>query len=74
LRACLGKTAAEAMRAGLHPEAAARQSIELLSGRLRSTGGIILVDRRGRIGWARSTFSMAWAAHWNGNAAPLGGT
>jgi beta-aspartyl-peptidase (threonine type) len=74
MRACLGKTAVDAMRGGLDPEAAARDAITLLSGRLRSTGGIILVDRRGRIGWARSTFSMAWAAQWNGNAAPLGGT
>jgi beta-aspartyl-peptidase (threonine type) len=74
LRACLGKTAADAMRAGLDPEQAARQSIDLLSGRLRSTGGIILVDRTGRIGWARSTLSMAWAAHWQNSPAPIGGT
>jgi beta-aspartyl-peptidase (threonine type) len=74
LRACLGKTAVDAMRAGLDPERAARQAIDLLSGRLRSTGGVILVDRHGRIGWARSTISMAWAAHWQGNSSPLGGT
>jgi beta-aspartyl-peptidase (threonine type) len=74
LRACLGKTAVDAMRTGLDPEQAARQSIDLLSGRLRSTGGIILVDRMGRIGWARSTFSMVWAAHWQKNAEPVGGT
>jgi beta-aspartyl-peptidase (threonine type) len=74
IRASLGKTAVDAMRAGLDPEHAAREAIALLSGRLRSTGGIILVDRRGRIGWARSTFSMVWAAQWNGNSAPLGGT
>ena len=74
LRACLGKTAVDAMRAGLDPEGAARRAIDFLSGRLRSTGGIILVDRAGRIGWARSTFSMAWAAHWQSSAAPVGGT
>jgi beta-aspartyl-peptidase (threonine type) len=74
LRACLGKTAVDAMRAGLDPEQAARQAIDLLSGRIRSTGGIILVDRHGRIGWARSTISMAWAAHWQGNTSPAGGT
>jgi len=74
LRACLGKTAVDAMRTGLDPERAARQSIEFLSGRLRSAGGIILVDRTGRIGWARSTLSMAWAAHWQTSAAPIGGT
>jgi beta-aspartyl-peptidase (threonine type) len=74
LRACLGKTAIDAMRAGLDPEQAARQSIDLLSGRLRAAGGIILVDRTGRIGWARSTFSMAWAAHWQHGAELVGGT
>jgi beta-aspartyl-peptidase (threonine type) len=74
LRACLGKTAVDAMRAGQDPEQAARQAIEILSGRLRSAGGIILVDKKGRIGWARSTISMAWAAHWQGQASPLGGT
>ena len=74
LRACLGKSAIDAMRAGLDPEQAARQSIDRLSGRLASTGGIILVDRRGRIGWARSTFSMAWAAHWQNGAELVGGT
>ena len=74
LRACLGKSATDAMRAGLDPEQAARQSIDFLSGRLRSTGGIILVDRTGRIGWARSTFSMAWAAHWQNGAELVGGT
>jgi beta-aspartyl-peptidase (threonine type) len=74
MRACLGKSAVDAMRAGLDPERAARQSIDLLSGRLRSTGGIILVDRTGRMGWARSTLSMAWAAHSQNSAHPLGGT
>ena len=74
LRTCLGKTAVDAMRAGLDPEQAARQAIELLSARPRATGGIILVDKKGRIGWARSTISMAWAANWHGQASPVGGT
>jgi L-asparaginase / beta-aspartyl-peptidase len=74
LRACLGKTAVDAMRAGLDPEGAARRAIELLSGRLQATGGIILVDRQGRIGWARSTLSMAWAALGQSSAEPIGGT
>jgi L-asparaginase / beta-aspartyl-peptidase len=74
LRACLGKIAVDAMRAGLDPERAARQSIDVLSGRLRSTGGLILVGRAGRIGWARSTLSMAWAAHWQNSPEPVGGT
>jgi beta-aspartyl-peptidase (threonine type) len=74
LRACLSKTAVDAMRAGLDPERAARQAIEFLSARLRAAGGIILVDRQGKIGWARSTLSMAWAALGSGSSAPVGGT
>jgi beta-aspartyl-peptidase (threonine type) len=73
LRACLGKTAVDAMRAGRTPEEAARQAVDLLSGRLQAAGGIILVDRNGRIGWARSTLSMAWAAWGRRSAEPIGG-
>jgi L-asparaginase / beta-aspartyl-peptidase len=74
LRTCLGKTAVDAMRGGVDPEAASRRAIDLLATRVGATGGIILVDRQGRIGWARSTQMMAWAAIGQGMTAPLGGT
>jgi beta-aspartyl-peptidase (threonine type) len=62
MRLCLAKTACEWMRAGIHPEDAARAIVQLLYDRAESTGGTILVDREGRIGLARSTPSMTWAA------------
>ncbi len=62
LRLCLSKTAADLLRSGLHPEDAARAAVRLLAERTGGTGGIILVDRLGRLGWARSTRGMSWAA------------
>jgi beta-aspartyl-peptidase (threonine type) len=74
MRTCLAKVAVDEMQRGLAPEEASRRAIELLSTRVGATGGIILVDRFGRVGLARSTPSMAWAALWQGAAAPAGGT
>ncbi len=74
LRLCLAKTACEWMRQGMHPEDAARASVQLLVDRTEGLGGIILVDRDGRVGLARTTTSMLWgamAAEWD---APLGGS
>jgi beta-aspartyl-peptidase (threonine type) len=62
MRVCLAKTAIEWMRQGMHPEDAARAAIGLLGGRAEGSGGIILIDRFGRLGWARSTTTMTWAA------------
>jgi isoaspartyl peptidase/L-asparaginase-like protein (Ntn-hydrolase superfamily) len=58
--------AVDEMRRGLDPEGAARRAMEHLSSRVGATGGIILVDSFGRIGFARSTPSMAWGARWEG--------
>ena len=74
LRTCLAKTAVDEMRGGLDPETAARRVIEHLSHRVGATGGIILVDWKGRIGLARSTPSMAWGAAWQGGGAPVADT
>jgi L-asparaginase / beta-aspartyl-peptidase len=62
LRLCLGKAAVDLMRARTHPEEAARASIRVLGARLAATGGLILVDRAGRLGLARNTRTMTWAA------------
>jgi beta-aspartyl-peptidase (threonine type) len=61
LRVCLAKTAVEWMRAGVSAEEAARRAVVHL-GRVDGRGGIILVDREGRLGLARSTGTMTWAA------------
>jgi L-asparaginase / beta-aspartyl-peptidase len=62
LRVVLAKSAIEALRAGTWPEPAARAAIEGLAARVGGTGGLILVDRAGRLGLARNTASMSWAA------------
>ena len=62
MRLCLAKTACEWMRAGMHPVDAARAAARAMLVRTGGTGGIILVDRAGRLGFARTTPTMTWAA------------
>jgi beta-aspartyl-peptidase (threonine type) len=62
LRLCLGKRAVDLMAARVHPEEAARAVIRTLGARTAGTGGVILVDRTGRLGLARNTRTMTWAA------------
>jgi beta-aspartyl-peptidase (threonine type) len=62
IRVGLAKSASDAMRAGTLPEQAARAAIQMLAGRVQGTGGLILIDRAGRLGLARNTSSMTWAA------------
>jgi beta-aspartyl-peptidase (threonine type) len=66
LRIALTARALEAMRLGGSPEHAAREGIRALAQRVATLGGLILVDARGRLGWARSTPAMSWAAAWEG--------
>ncbi|HEY8087134.1 MAG TPA: isoaspartyl peptidase/L-asparaginase [Polyangiaceae bacterium] len=62
MRLCLAKAAVDLLRARSHPEEAARAAIRQMATRLGGTGGIILVDRTGRLGFARNTRTMTWAA------------
>jgi beta-aspartyl-peptidase (threonine type) len=62
IRICLAKTAIEWLRGGMHPEDAARAAVRFALARTQGTGGTILIDRFGRLGWARSTKTMTWAA------------
>ncbi len=67
LRVALTARALEAMRLGAGPEHAAREGIKILLQRVSTLGGLILIDSRGRLGWARSTQAMSWAAAWDGS-------
>lgn len=58
MRVVLGKTAAEFMRAGMDAATAARRSVAMLAEKTGSTGGLIVIDRQGRIGYARNTAHM----------------
>jgi beta-aspartyl-peptidase (threonine type) len=62
LRLCLAKSAIELLRARTHPEEAARAVIRMMGARVGGSGGVILVDRFGRLGLARNTNTMTWAA------------
>jgi len=73
IRVCMTKTVIEWLRQGMGAEEAARASALLLEERGRGRGGIVLCDRRGRFGWARTTVTMSWAAMTDAMSAPLMG-
>ena len=58
MRLALAKTAVDFLREGQEAEHAADQAIWDLATKLKSTGGIILIDRRGNVGYARNTTHM----------------
>jgi beta-aspartyl-peptidase (threonine type) len=60
MKLVLGKWAVDRVAAGVPPEAAAQAAIDYLFARLGGHGGIILLDRSGRIGLAHNTPRMAW--------------
>lgn len=60
LRLGLCRYATDLLRVGLEPERAAEVAIERLARRLRGSGGLILVDPHGRVGFARNTATMSW--------------
>jgi beta-aspartyl-peptidase (threonine type) len=69
MRLGLAKTAIDLLRAGTAPDEAARAVIHTLGARLAGTGAVILARRDGRLGWARNTATMPWAAE--GESLPL---
>ena len=60
IRVVLAKSAIDQLKAGRDPAEAARAAVALLREEGRGHGGIILLDRLGRIGVARNT---PWMAH-----------
>jgi beta-aspartyl-peptidase (threonine type) len=73
LRVGLARLVTDLARAGAPPEEAARGAIGAMGARVGGTGGLIVVDRLGRLGLARNTRTMAWAAVIDG-AEPLTGS
>lgn len=61
MKVVMAKAAADWMRAGDSAEVAAKKAIELLARRTMGTGGLILIDRGGQIGFAFNTPRMAYA-------------
>lgn len=63
----------QALTAGQQPGHAGFDALQAMRKRTGATGGVISVDRNGRIGWARSTASMAYAASWENHKILAGG-
>ncbi|MDW8212783.1 MAG: isoaspartyl peptidase/L-asparaginase [Roseiflexaceae bacterium] len=61
IKVLLAKTATDLLGAGYAPGDAARMAIERLERRVYGLGGVILLDTRGRIGFAFNTPRMAYA-------------
>lgn len=62
-----------ALAAAEQPGHAGFDMLELMKQRTKARGGVIMIDRQGRIGWARSTHSMAYAASWENHKVVAGG-
>jgi beta-aspartyl-peptidase (threonine type) len=60
MKLVLGKWAVDRVASGMPPEEAAQAAISYLYSRLGGHGGIILLDRQGRIGLAHNTPRMTW--------------
>lgn len=61
MRVVLAKTATDAAERGLSASEAAEHAIRVLHERTGGYGGIIVVDRAGRVGYAHNTPHMAVA-------------
>jgi len=62
-----------ALHAAQQPGHAGFDVLQLMQQRTGALGGVITVDCNGRIGWARSTASMAYAASWDDHKVVAGG-
>lgn len=69
----LAKRAADLMGEGLDPQTAAERALATLA-RVKGLGGLITMDRKGRVGVTWSTPAMAWAARPAGSADFRSGT
>jgi len=61
MKLVLGKWACDRVQEGSPPRVVAQQAIDYLKSRLNGHGGMILLDRQGRVGVAHNTPRMAWA-------------
>jgi beta-aspartyl-peptidase (threonine type) len=73
IRLVLARRAAEYMGRGLPAQAAATAAIRLLSERIGGSGGLIVLDGGGHVGYARNTPSMAHAYMIEGMSEPFAG-
>jgi beta-aspartyl-peptidase (threonine type) len=58
IRVVLAKSAAAYLSEGIEPQAAAGRAVDLLATKTDGTGGLVIIDRAGRVGYARNTTHM----------------
>ena len=58
MRILMANAALDFLRSGLDPIQSAKRAVTLLEEKTGSTGGLILIDRQGRVGYARNTERM----------------
>jgi beta-aspartyl-peptidase (threonine type) len=58
MRVVLAKSALEFIRNGVTPRSAAEQAVAVLAEKTASSGGLIIIDRKGRISYGRNTTHM----------------
>lgn len=73
IRLLLARRALDFIGRGLSAQAAANAAITLLDERIHGSGGLILLDGQGRVGFARNTPTMAHAYICEGMASPIAG-
>lgn len=73
MRIALCTRIVHALACAEQPGHAGLDVLTLMKQRTGALGGAIMVDRLGRIGWARSTQSMAYAASWESHKIIAGG-
>ena len=73
IRLLLARRALDYIAAGDSAQAAATKAVQLLSRRVSGSGGLILLDAAGRVGYARNTTAMAHAFMVEGMGEPFAG-
>jgi beta-aspartyl-peptidase (threonine type) len=58
VRVLMAKSALVCLGSGAEPQTAANEAVALLAAKTGSTGGLIMIDRSGRIGYSRNTSHM----------------
>jgi L-asparaginase / beta-aspartyl-peptidase len=71
MRILMAKSTLEFLKGGADPRAAANQAIVLLAKKTGSTGGVIVIDQEGRIGYARNTLRMPVCAVTDSNGVEM---
>jgi isoaspartyl peptidase/L-asparaginase-like protein (Ntn-hydrolase superfamily) len=73
MRVTLAARVIAAIGGGDSPGDACFDGLSFMQSRIAASGGMIAIDKDGRLGWARSTPSMAYALTWRGHRVLGGG-